>query len=701
MDKPQGIKQLDALRSRWVAYEVAANVLIAIAIGALSFTIFGWGWALALFAISLLVLLYIARPWKITQGKVAALLNLYYPQLEESCDLVLKPSSDLNLLETLQLAKVEAALQQLNDTPKQVTKHLGQAGLFLLLMLAVSFAIAKSGVLSHPASGTSLINPVTDNVKQIPEKVLPQIASQNLEVIPPAYTGRAKREQNRFTLDVEEGSAVKWTIQTNIDANQVGLIFNEAETIHLISNKDHTNFTAEKTISKPGFYQVSIDGKLSDLYQLEVIKDNPPVIRIITPKPYTFIDGGEKPQVNISTQLTDDYGISNALVMATVAKGSGEAVKFKEYKIPFDQSFAGHNAKYDLKKFIDLKKLGMEPGDELYFFIQATDNHNQQSRTDAYTVSIQDTAALFSMNGMVNGVDFKPEFFRSERQIILDAERLLKEKDTISTQVFKDRSNDLGTDQKLLRLRYGKFLGEESESDIGAAAGNDVLNNPADFSNINKIMDVYTDKHDNAEDAGFFEPNQKEQLKATLTEMWNAELHLRLYKPQDALPFAYKALRLLKDLQQKSRSYVAKSSFKPPPLKMEKRLSGELKKIIEPDVHYTIKPAEGQFVTLKNSVAVLEQLKTGAEISGASFHTLQLAGQELSAKAAAQPGLYLASVSAMHRILAAPKQAHPADIGLVEKAIQQTLQAAKPLPSAGATQADMGLSQQYYKNLNK
>ncbi|OCX52107.1 hypothetical protein BEL04_11460 [Mucilaginibacter sp. PPCGB 2223] len=700
MDKRQGIEQLDTLRSRWVAYEVVANVLIALAIGALGFAVLGLGWAVALFAMSLLVLLSFTRPWKITRAKVAALLNLYHPQLEESCGLVLKPSGELNLLEKLQLAKVETALQQLNDTPKQFTKHLRRAALFLVLMLAVSFAIAKSGIL-HSGSSALSNHSAADTAKQIPEKVLPQIASQKLEIIPPAYTNRAKREQNRFTLNVEEGSTVKWNIETNIAVKQLSLIFNETDQIRLVPDKDHTNFTAEKSINKPGFYQVSIDGKLSDLYQVEVIKDNPPVIRILTPKPYTFIDGGEKPQVNISTQLTDDYGISNGLIMATVAKGTGEAVKFKEYKIPFDQSFAGRNAKYDLKKFIDLKKLGMEPGDELYFFIQATDNHNQQSRTDAYTVSIQDTAALFSMNGMVNGVDFKPEFFRSERQIILDAERLLKEKDTISTEVFKNRSNDLGTDQKLLRLRYGKFLGEESESDIGAAGGNDQLSNPADFSNINKIMDAYTDKHDNAEDAGFFEPNQKEQLKATLTEMWNAELRLRLYKPQDALPFAYKALRLLKDLQQKSRAYVAKSAFKPPPLKMEKRLSGELKKIIEPDVHYTIKPAESQLITLKNSVAVLELLKTGTEINSTSFHTLQLAAQELSTKAAAQPGIYLASVSAMHRILAVPKQAQLPDIGLVEKVIQQTLQSAKQLPGTASTQPDMGLSQQYYKNLNK
>jgi hypothetical protein len=699
MDKAQGIYQLNALRSRWVAYEVAANVLVAMAVGGFVFSILGWGYALALFAISLLALLYISQPWKITTVKVAALLNLYYPQLEESCALVLKPVGEMNLLEKLQLAKVELALQQLNNTPKQLTRHLKQASLFLMLMLAVSFAIAKSGILSKSSTGAFFSRPQNDTIKLVPEKVLPQISSQQLKIMPPVYTGHAKREQNRFTLNVEEGSTVQWRIITNIDVNRASLIFNGAETTRLLPNKDHTNFTTQKTISKPGFYQVDIDGKLSDLYQIEVIKDNPPVIRIITPKPYTYIDAGEKPQVNITTQVSDDYGISNAVLMATVAKGSGEAVKFKEYKIPFGESFGEKKPKYDLQKLIDLKKLDMEPGDELYFYIQATDNHNQQSRTDAYTVSIQDTAALLNMNGMVNGTDFKPEFFRSERQIIVDAERLLKEQDTISAEAFKNRSNDLGTDQKLLRLRYGKFLGEESESNIGATG--DGKSDPADFSNVAKIMDEYADKHDNAEDAGFFEPKQKEQLKATLTQMWNAELHLRLYKPQDALPFAYKALRLLKDLQQKSRSYVAKTSFKAPPFKMEKRLSGELKKIMEPDVNYHIKPVEKPFVTLKNSVNILEQLRNGTDINGAAFHTLQLAAQQLSLKASAQPGVYLASVSAMRRILAAPKQAQPADIGRVEKAIQQTLQAANPMPNAGAMQPDMGLAQQYYKNLNK
>src|SRR5207248_2718954 len=126
----------------------------------------------------------------------------------------------------------------------------------------------------------------------------------------------------------------------------------------------------------------------------------------------------------------------------------------------------------------------------------------------------------------------------------------------------------------------GKFLGEETATNIGDTRieGDDhdhdheqeAATNAKDFNNAEKIIDQFSHRHDIAEDASFFDPGTKRQLKATLTEMWEAELRLRTYKPQEALPYEYKALRLLKDLQQKSRAYVAKTSVKTPPLKPEK-----------------------------------------------------------------------------------------------------------------------------------
>jgi hypothetical protein len=49
-----------------------------------------------------------------------------------------------------------------------------------------------------------------------------------------------------------------------------------------------------------------------------------------------------------------------------------------------------------------------------------------------YIISLTDTAQLMSLEGMTMGTDVKPEYFRSERQIIIEAEQLLKEKDTLA-----------------------------------------------------------------------------------------------------------------------------------------------------------------------------------------------------------------------------------------------------------------------------
>jgi hypothetical protein len=701
----QGIHKISLLHRRYISYQLLADVFfssgIAVLVGCFGYAVFSWSlwWSLLFFAIIFGCLEWLSRWWQVEIKTITTFLNLKYPDLEESSELALKEPDELNVLEKMQLAHVESVLQHVPVIQKQFGQRLKLSILVLLNVVVFGWEITQMHSEWH--SSMRVFAPSTSAKKNAPpEKILPQIKSVNLTISPPAYTRKPVREQDKFTLDAEEGSTVRWKLNLNVNAKQVALLFNNGERIILKNTADNTVYAGQKMIVKPGFYQVAIDGKLSDLYQVQVIKDNPPVIHIKAPQQYTYIDAGEARKVTINATVDDDYGISNAFIYATVAKGSGEAVKFKEQKIDFAASFNSHNRHYDLQKLINLPSLNMEPGDEMYFYIQAQDTHNQQSRTDVYIVAIQDTAQLLSMDGLVSGVNVKPEYFRSERQIIMDSEKLLRDRDSISNETFNNRSNDIGTDQKLLRLRYGKFLGEESESDINPKdEQNDAVGDVKNYGNAAVILDKYTDKHDNAEDAQFFDPGVKAQLKATLTEMWKAELQLRLNNPQAALPFEYKALRLLKDLQQKSRMYVAKTAYNPAPLKMEKRLTGDLDKIIQPTDHRDIKSGNDQYESFKNAIAILEQLKNGAVIDNTDMHALQLANQQLSEKASSQPEIYLPAVSALRRILSARK-AKNYDIGTVEKAIQRILPVSKPLPAALQNSADMGLSKEYYKNLN-
>ena len=302
------------------------------------------------------------------------------------------------------------------------------------------------------------------------------------------------------------------------------------------------------------------------------------------------------------------------------------------------------------------------------------------------------------MAGMANGVDLVPEYFRSQRQIIIDTEKLLREKETIAAEDLKNRSNALGMDQKLLRLRYGKFLGEESETGVGGEHMDEDDHEKVAFGDVKALMDEYAHKHDIAEDATFFEPEQKRQLKAVLNEMWSSELRLRTYKIQEALPYEYKALRLLKDLQQKSRAYVAKTTLKTTKLKLEKRLTGELDKIIQPTQQATFEPIDRLEEELKLLLSILEQRKTGKSFAYGDRELLRSGEKQLISVAANQPSLYLPALKSLRKLSTATA-VMKSDIKVVQKAIQQLLGIETTKPQARAAAPEVNLYRSYFNHL--
>jgi hypothetical protein len=93
-------------------------------------------------------------------------------------------------------------------------------------------------------------------------------------------------------------------------------------------------------------------------------------------------------------------------------------------------------------------------------------------------------------------------------------------------------------------------------------------------------LEAYVHAHDESELSTFLDANVKAKLKEALTNMWEAELYLRTYRPNEALPFEYKALKLIKEVKRASRIYVERMGFEPPPIDEEKkRLTGDLDKI--------------------------------------------------------------------------------------------------------------------------
>jgi hypothetical protein len=690
-----GKERLDRLQRQWKAESFVYCLLLALA-GAVLLTAVlhtGLGWPLwaggPAVLLCLVISLALSPYWRVTLADTASYLDRMLPELEESCGLLLRGGAELGPLEKLQAARTAERLALIRPPHPLRRKLFVAAGLFVLAVL-MSAGITR--MREKKKEGGVVV------MGKVMEKAAPGIRAVSIRITPPAYTGRAVRSQSVFALQVEEGAVLSWEVTTTAAVDTLQFIFNDTARVSLrAANAEHTLWRLTQPAVRSGFYQVRTGMQLSELYKLEVRPDEPPQVIILTPKPYTVVDYGEPTAIPLRVMLKDDYGISDAAVMATVSSGKGEAVKFKEQEIRWDRTFPGDQPLYELSRSLDLKALGLKPGDELYFYCRAKDNRGQESRTPMYIISLTDTAQLMSLEGMTLGTDVKPEYFRSERQIIIEAEQLLKEKDTIAMAAFHQRSNDLGIDQKLLRLRYGKFLGEEAEE--GEPGGN-----PGDtatfgaFGDAAKILDVYTDKHDNAEDATFFEPAVKQQLKATLNEMWKAELQLRTFQPQAALPYAYKALRLLKDLQQQSRSFVAKTGVRVTPLNPAKRLTGDLAGIQTAVQKTAVAGDLPETEVLRMVLALLEVRRAGrVEISDADQGLLQQALRRLGREAAARPGEYLGAYQAMRRMTAGVMAG---DIPVIERAIRTLLPVAEALPVAEQRPVDAGLSQLYFRHLN-
>ena len=713
-----GFLLLKRITKRWQNHRRLAAVLLALGASLLVMALLhtygqlAWGWGGAVLVVLVSVAMSVRSVWQLRAQDVCRFLNQHYPPVEESSELLLHPPSSLSALPSLQRQRVVRYLQEISPPPGPY--RFVRYAIFASLMMGTAALVVVSFPVSPPGAPVAKYSRIPTAQRSTHP---PSITQQQVRVVPPAYTGLPNRQQETWPLTIPDSALVRWTITVDQPLPGVHLIVNSQDTVPWQRGDEERQWTLSRRFSRSGYYQLKVGNQLSDLYPISIIPDQPANLIIRKPEQHTYLDYGQPPTADLLVEVSDDYGIQDVSISATLASGQGESVSFDERKLTFDQNFSGSPKKVALRKTLDLKKMGMIPGDELYFFVSALDNHRQESRSDVYFITLADTAELLSMEGMMTGVNLVPEYFRSQRQIILDTERLIAEQDTISQPTFQERSNGLGIDQKLLRLRYGKFLGEENETQIGESraaeqaeheeehddaetahaheAHDHAEDNPAStFGNAEAAMDAYAHKHDIAEDATFFEPELKAQLKATLSEMWKAELELRTFHPEEALPFAYKALRLLKDLQQKSRTYVAKTAVDTPPIKPETRLSGELQDIREPTREHEQASSDDSLQVLPHAIVVLETIKQQGTIDAVQRQTLAEVQAILSESAAENPESYLAALKAINQLLRPEVEPPLSAIPTVEAALHQLIKLPERLPQTNreATGGDLAAS---------
>ncbi|PWJ42948.1 DUF4175 family protein [Sediminitomix flava] len=574
-------------------------------------------------------------------------LNQQYPSFEHSAELLISDTD--SVLERLQKDKVEAYFMENKAfirLPFRFRISMLSLGLFVMVMGA-SFTLKPLAEVPSFEKETWINSSVT-------AKDFPQLEGIEINVLPPSYTKLSTTKDTNGNLNILEGSQVTWNAKFSSLPQKVQLVFDQKEQLPFRQNGDF--FQGEKRMYAPSVYQLKYENdsivQTSRNFLIQVKADEKPKVTLLGLEAFTQVDYQSNFELELQAKASDDFGIVEAKLMLTLSRGEGESVKFREVPLPLE-GFRKGDKDQKLSSILNFDALKAETGDELYLQFWAKDNKpkGQWAKTDVYIISIKDPnkEQLTFQGGLA--VDVMPEYFRSQRQIIIDTKKLIAEKASLSDQEFKERSNSIAADQKILRLRYGKFLGEEAVTVIGpmdegdghdkhegkvtekghehetpeehaahfgrkyhdhsahatddkekvtekghehetpeehaAHAGHDHPGHPGheeeigadekEFGEVGAEIEPYFHNHDHSDVSTFFDNALKSLLKAALAQMWDAELQLRLATPKKAIPFEEKALEYIKEIQKRSRIYVERVGFSPPPLKVaEKRLSGEL-----------------------------------------------------------------------------------------------------------------------------
>lgn len=533
-------------------------------------------------------------------------LNRRFPDFEESAQLLAKDASLLGPLQSLQRERAFAVYRKNLAQVEQWQTPLYYRGTAVVMMtcwllfvftgqlaLVAGKIVPQDLMTPAPPLGIEAVNGLKD------------IA---IRIQPPAYTGLEEIEANQLDLELPQGSKVNWNLSFASHEGEFALQFSSGVRLTLQPGKDN-RLRSVSIIEKTGLYRIvrTLAGEeqtVSDIQSLTVKLDQAPDIRVIEPQVSALEIPKDGPASFDSQVLVkDDYGVKDVEILASVAKGSGEGVKFRDEKIEFDRFIETEKGRLYQKSW-NLESLGMEPGDEVYFTVTATDNRLPEANTGRSETLIvrwlDEGSSGLSAEGLA--IDFIPEFFKSQRQIIIDTEQLIEDQPHLPVPAFRDGSYATGQAQADLKQKYGQYLGDEFDEGSGAQInvpldapdqaddghdhadddhGGEINNNAGNsLNNMADIVRLFGHDHGDPEIGPITKRNPVALMKRAVNEMWQAEKHLMQAEPALALPFEYEAYKYLKLARQADRIYVKRLGFEPPPVSEERRLSGELDEII-------------------------------------------------------------------------------------------------------------------------
>ena len=469
---------------------------------------------------------------------------------EDSADLLFADVARLNPLQQRQRAHVLATLERtmpdLRPRWPRAALALCWAGGLAITLLALGWPRSTGMPAGSSATATApaaAVGPL-------------QLQSTRLQIDAPAYTGQATRTQNALDAKVAADSRLSWSLRFDRAPSSAWLQFHDGRRLPL---REHDGqWQAQDVARTPVLYRVVSEPALAStrLYRLDVVADRAPSVRVLEPAASLVLGTPGQRQWALRFEASDDYGVAaQAKLSITTTQGSGENITFVQRSVTLTGS--GEPTTRRFAHTLDLAALGAQPGNDVIAQLEVRDNHAPSAQTGrSSSVILRLPTTEVALGAELEGRIKKtlPAYFRSQRQIIIDAEALIRQRRSLGADDFIKRSDAIGVDQRILRLRYGQFLGEESEGapkppptsdlptsdtpaadshdhddehqhtqddghdahghDHGSTGGN--AGTPPVFGSATDVLSEYGHTHDHAEAATLLDPQTRATLKAAL-----------------------------------------------------------------------------------------------------------------------------------------------------------------------------------------
>lgn len=578
------------------------------------------GWRLAAIAglaaaTTLAILIACVGAWlwqrRIDTEWLARRIDARRSDAEDSAALLFAPDDSLTALQRLQRERLHARFRDeatINLRDPWPIRQLMFNGLVGLVAIAVIALIQPPSTSIFGSAETTATNT---------NRATSSLDAVTLEINPPAYTALPSRSERTLDTKAAQGSMLRWRLRINSRPAKAVLAFHDGSNLGL--SRDGNDWMGERRLETSVLYRIELTDvpPLGDqsLHRIDAVPDLAPEVRVIEPERSLTLLASEQKLWQLDFQAHDDYGLGEANLQITLAQGGGENVTFKEQTLKLtgtDIASTGGGQTRSYATTLDLAELGVSQGDDVVVRLSVSDNAQPTPNTTRSASFILRWPAKSSeessaMEGIVQNT--LPAYFRSQRQIIIDSEALVAEQPKLDEATVLKRSDSIGVDQKILRLRYGQFLGEEFESGRGSTPADatdhdehadansaepasaakddaqkeqlvdhdhgDEPEQDTTFGNEGNVLAEYGHVHDQAEAATLLDPATRKILKSALDEMWQAELHLRTGAPAQALPYEYRALGYIKQVQQASRIYLARVGLELPQVDESRRLTGK------------------------------------------------------------------------------------------------------------------------------